>query len=180
MISSLLDNLNYGTILLLMLLESTVIPVPSELVVAPAAYNAARRSNGIDYNRAAMLLAVLEKRGGIPVGSCDAYINVVGGLSLEEPAADLATALAVASSYLDRPLGSDLAAIGEVGLAGEIRSVSNLNQRLSEIARLGFQRCVIPAHVRNEIRCPDSLKLISVKNIGEAVAAVLGKQMAGK
>ena len=151
-----------------------------QALVTPAAYNAARRSNGIDYNRAAMLLAVLEKRGGIPVGSCDAYINVVGGLSLEEPAADLATALAVASSYLDRPLGSDLAAIGEVGLAGEIRSVSNLNQRLSEIARLGFQRCVIPAHVRNEIRCPDSLKLISVKNIGEAVAAVLGKQMAGK
>ena len=151
-----------------------------QALVTPAAYNAARRSNGIDYNRAAMLLAVLEKRGGIPVGSCDAYINVVGGLSLEEPAADLATALAVASSYLDRPLGSDLAAIGEVGLAGEIRSVSNLNQRLSEIARLGFQRCVIPAHVRNEIRCPDSLKLISVKNIGEAVAAVLGKQMAEK
>ena len=151
-----------------------------QALVTPAAYNAARRSNGIDYNRAAMLLAVLEKRGGIPVGSCDAYINVVGGLSLEEPAADLATALAVASSYLDRPLGSDLAAIGEVGLAGEIRSVSNLNQRLSEIARLGFQRCVIPAHVRNEIRCPDSLKLISVKNIGEAVAAVLGKQMTGK
>ena len=151
-----------------------------QALVTPAAYNAARRSNGIDYNRAAMLLAVLEKRGGIPVGSCDAYINVVGGLSLEEPAADLATALAVASSYLDRPLGSDLAAIGEVGLAGEIRSVSNLNQRLSEIARLGCQRCVIPAHVRNEIRCPDSLKLISVKNIGEAVAAVLGKQMAGK
>ena len=151
-----------------------------QALVTPAAYNAARRSNGIDYNRAAMLLAVLEKRGGIPVGSCDAYINVVGGLSLEEPAADLATALAVASSYLDRPLGSDLAAIGEVGLAGEIRSVSNLNQRLSEIARLGFQRCVIPAHVRNEIRCPDSLKLISVKNIGEAVAAVLGKKAAGK
>ena len=157
-------------------------PILAEVqaLVTPAAYNAARRSNGIDYNRAAMLLAVLEKRGGIPVGSCDAYINVVGGLSLEEPAADLATTLAVASSYLDRPLGSDLAAIGEVGLAGEIRSVSNLNQRLSEIARLGFQRCVIPAHVRNEIRCPDSLTLISVKNIGEAVAAVLGKKAAVK
>ena len=147
-----------------------------QALVTPAAYNAARRSNGIDYNRAAMLLAVLEKRGGIPVGSCDAYINVVGGLSLEEPAADLATALAVASSYLDRPLGSDLAAIGEVGLAGEIRSVSSLNQRLSEIARLGFRRCVIPAHVRQELHRPDSLKLIPVKNVGEAVAAVLGKK----
>ncbi len=153
-------------------------PILAEVqaLVTPATYNAARRSNGIDYNRAAMLLAVLEKRGGIPVGSCDTYINVVGGLSLDEPAADLATVLAAASSYLDRPLGSDLAAIGEVGLAGEIRSVGNLNQRLSEIARLGFSRCVIPAHIRHEIRCPESLQLISVKNVGEAVAAVLSKK----
>ena len=153
-------------------------PILAEVqaLVAPSNYNAARRSNGIDYNRAAMLLAVLEKRGGLPVGSCDAYINVVGGLSLEEPAADLATVLAIASSYLDRPLGSDLAAIGEVGLAGEIRSVGNLNQRLSEIARLGFTRCVIPAHVRHELRCPKGLQLIPVKNVGEAVAAVLKRQ----
>ncbi len=147
-----------------------------QALVTPSAYNAARRSNGIDYNRAAMLLAVLEKRGGLPVGSCDAYINVVGGLSLDEPAADLATVLAVASSYLDRPLGADLAAIGEVGLAGEIRSVSNLNQRLSEIARLGFSRCVIPAHVRHELRKPKGLQLISVKNVAEAIGAVLGRK----
>ena len=153
-------------------------PILAEVqaLVTPSGYNAARRSNGIDYNRAAMLLAVLEKRGGLPVGSCDAYINVVGCLSLEEPAADLATVLAVASSYLDRPLGSDLAAIGEVGLAGETRSVGNLNQRLSEIARLGFKRCVIPAHIRHELRCPENLQLISVKNVGEAVAAVLGRK----
>jgi DNA repair protein RadA/Sms len=146
-----------------------------QALVTPAGYNAARRSNGIDYNRAAMLLAVLEKRGGLPVGGCDAYINVVGGLELDEPAADLATVLAAASSYLDRPLGGDLAAIGEVGLAGEIRSVGSLNQRLTEIARLGFRRCVIPAHVRHELRCPEGLTLIPVKNVGEAIAAVLGK-----
>ena len=153
-------------------------PILAEVqaLVTPSTYNAARRSNGIDYNRAAMLLAVLEKRGGLPVGSCDAYINVVGGMSLDEPAADLATVLAVASSYLDRPLGSDLAAIGEVGLAGEIRSVGNLNQRLSEIARLGFSRCVIPAHIRHEIRCPEALQLIHVKSVGEAIGAVLGRE----
>ena len=153
-------------------------PILAEVqaLVTPSGYNAARRSNGIDYNRAAMLLAVLEKRGGLAVGSCDAYINVVGGLNLDETAADLATVLAVASSYLDRPLGSDLAAIGEVGLAGEIRSVSNLNQRLSEIARLGFARCVIPGHVRQELRCPESLQLVRVNTVGEAVSAVLGKQ----
>ena len=150
-------------------------PILAEVqaLVAPTNYNAARRSNGIDYNRAAMLLAVLEKRSGLPVGSCDSYINVIGGLSLEEPAADLATSLAVASSYLDRPLGADLAAIGEVGLSGEIRSVSALNQRLSEIHRLGFKRCVIPAHVRDELGKYDGLELIPVKSISKAIAAVL-------
>lgn len=153
-------------------------PILAEVqaLVTPAAYNASRRSNGVDYNRAAMLIAVLEKRGGIPVSSCDAYINVIGGLSLDEPAADLATALAIASSYLDRVLGADLAAIGEIGLSGEVRSVSALNQRLTEISRLGFKRCVVPAHARDEIRCPKGLKLIAVKNISEAIAAVLSRE----
>ena len=147
-----------------------------QALVTPSNYNASRRSNGVDYNRAAMLLAVIEKRGGLPVSSCDAYINVIGGLTLDEPAADLATALSIASSYIDRPLGADLAAIGEIGLSGEIRSVSMINQRLSEIARLGFQRCVIPAHVRDEIRRPQGLELIPVKNIREAIVTVLKKQ----
>jgi len=150
-------------------------PILAEVqaLVTPAAYNAARRSNGVDYNRAAMLLAVLEKRGGLSVAGCDSYINVIGGLSLEEPAADLATALAIASSYLDRPLGADLAAIGEIGLSGEIRSVSVLNQRLSEISRLGFKRGVIPAHSRDEVHAFPGLSLIPVRSIGEAIAAVL-------
>lgn len=152
-------------------------PILAEVqaLVSPAVYNASRRSNGIDYNRAAMLLAVLEKRGGLAVSGCDAYINVIGGLDLDEPAADLATVLAIASSFLDRPLGTELAAIGEVGLSGEIRSVSVINQRLSEIARLGFKRCIIPAHVKDEAKKINGLKLIPVRNIGEAVAAVLRK-----
>lgn len=153
-------------------------PILAEVqaLISPSNYNAARRANGIDYNRSAMLLAVLEKRGGMPVGNCDSYINVIGGLFLDEPAADLATSLAIASSFLDRPLGGDLAAIGEVGLSGEIRSVTVLNQRLTEIARLGFRRCVIPAHARDEIRCPVGLQLIPVKNIAEAIGAVLGRK----
>ena len=152
-------------------------PILAEVqaLLCPSGYNAARRSNGIDYNRAAMLLAVLEKRGGLPVSNCDSYINVIGGLFLDEPAADLATILAIASSYLDRPLGADLAAIGEVGLSGEIRSVSALNQRLTEISRLGFKRCVIPAHVRGEVKSFDGMKLIPVNNVREAVRAALGK-----
>lgn len=152
-------------------------PILAEVqaLLSPSGYNAARRSNGIDYNRSAMLLAVLEKRGGLPVSNCDSYINVIGGLSLDEPAADLATLLAIASSYLDRPLGADLAAIGEVGLSGEVRSVSNLNQRLSEISRLGFSRCVIPAHVRDEVKQFKGMQLIPVKSVREAIRAVLGK-----
>ena len=153
-------------------------PILAEVqaLVTPSAYNAARRSNGIDYNRAAMLLAVLEKRGGLSVSGCDSYINVIGGLSLEEPAADLATSLAVASSFLDRPLGTDLAAIGEIGLSGEIRSVNALNQRLSEISRLGFRRCLIPANGREDVKSFPGLKLIAVKNISEAIAAVLARE----
>lgn len=147
-----------------------------QALISPAGYNASRRSNGLDYNRAAMLLAVLEKRGGLPVGNCDSYINVIGGLSLEEPAADLAAILAIASSFLDRPLGSDLTAIGEVGLSGEIRSVSMLSQRLSETARLGFKRCVIPAHVRDDIKSYEGLRLIPVKTVGDAIREVLGKK----
>ena len=147
-----------------------------QALVTPSSYNASRRSNGVDYNRAAMLLAVIEKRGGLPVTSCDAYINVIGGLDLDEPAADLATALAIASSYIDRPLGADLAAIGEIGLSGEIRSVGMINQRLTEISRLGFRRCVIPAHVRDEIRRPEGLELIPVKNIRDAILSVLKKE----
>lgn len=152
-------------------------PILAEVqaLVSPSGYNASRRSNGIDYNRAAMLLAVLEKRGGLQVSGCDTYINVIGGLSLDEPAADLATVLAIASSFLDCPLGADLAAIGEVGLSGEIRSVSVINQRLSEISRLGFQRCVIPGHVKDELKQFEGLTLIPVKNISEALAAVLRK-----
>ena len=150
-------------------------PILAEVqaLVSSSNYNASRRCNGMDYNRVAMLLAVLEKRGGLNVTGCDAYINVIGGLTLDEPAADLATVLSVASSFLDRPLGLDLAAIGEVGLSGEIRSVSMINQRLAEIARLGFQRCVIPAHVHDEIKPMQGLEIIPVKNISEACAAVL-------
>ncbi|NCC68477.1 MAG: DNA repair protein RadA, partial [Clostridia bacterium] len=151
-------------------------PVLAEIqaLVTQSGYNVSRRnSNGFDYNRAMLLLAVLEKRGGIAVGNCDAYVNVIGGLSIDEPAADLAAVLAIASSQRDKPVGNELAAIGEVGLTGEIRSVSHINQRLAEISRLGFKRCVIPAHVRGDVKAPKGLELVPVRNIRGAVAAVL-------
>ena len=146
-----------------------------QALITPSGYSGARRNaNGIDYNRAMLLLAVLEKRAGFSLSSCDAYIKVVGGLRLDEPATDLAVILAIASSYKDLPVGSDLAAVGEVGLSGEIRSVSHLNQRLSEIARLGFRRCIIPAHVRDDVQKQNGLETIPVKNIREALRAVFG------
>lgn len=151
-------------------------PILAEIqaLVTPSGFGGARRNvNGMDYNRAMLLLAVLEKRGGMSVSGRDAYINVIGGLELDEPAADLATLLAIASSARDSVIGFDMAAVGEVGLTGEIRSVNALNQRLVEIARLGFKKCVIPAHVRGEVIHPDGLELISVKNVREAIAAVV-------
>ena len=153
-------------------------PILAEIqaLVSPGGHNAARRSNGIDFNRSAMLIAVLEKRGGMPVTACDTYINVVGGLTVDEPAADLATLLALASSYLDRPLGPGLAAIGEVGLSGELRQVSGLNQRLSEIHRLGFEECVVPAGMKEVPADLPGLKIIPVKNIRQAIQMVLSKQ----
>ena len=143
------------------------------LVSAGGQGNSRRTSNGIDFNRALMLLAVLEKRGGLYLAGCDTYINVVAGLELDEPAADLATVLAIASSFRDKPIGDDLAAVGEVGLTGEIRSVTSLEQRLQEIARLGFKRCVIPASCKGELRLPAGLQILRVKNIREAINAIV-------
>jgi len=134
--------------------------------------NPRRMSSGVDFNRTMLLLAVLEKRGGLLVHSCDAYVNVVGGLELEEPAIDLAVIIALASSFRDKPVPGDLAAVGEVGLTGELRSVNNLNQRLSEVRRLGFTKCVVPARC-GKVIVPDGLQLIKVRNIREVLSAVL-------
>lgn len=143
------------------------------LVVPSSLGNPRRVSNGFDYNRAMLLLAVLEKRGGLLLNGCDAYFNVIGGLSLDEPAADLATMIALASSFRDKPVASDLAAIGEVGLTGELRAVSSLGQRLSEVRRLGFTKCLIPKRTQGKLIAPEGLELIRVNNIREALAAIL-------
>ena len=128
----------------------------------------------MNYNRSTLLLAVLEKRGGLRLGSCDAYINVVNGLELDEPGADLAAVLAIASSYTDRIISDKTAAIGEVGLTGEIRAVSGMEQRLSEVKRLGFECCIVPKLKKERRAVPNGLELIEVKTIQEALAAVIG------
>ena len=147
-------------------------PILAEIqaLIAPASgARPLRSSNGFDYNRAAMLLAVLEKRGNLKVSQCDAYLNIIGGLTLEEPAADLAAVVAIASSYLDKPVPNDMAAIGEVGLSGEVRSISHLEQRLSEIQRLGFTQCIVPANRARELRELPRLTLLPVHNIAQAL-----------
>ena len=154
-------------------------PVLAEIqaLVSPTVYsNPKRTSNGLDYNRGAMLMAVLEKRGGLRLSNCDAYLNVIGGLNLDEPAADLAILIALASSYLDVPVSHDLAAIGEIGLTGELRSVQNIGQRLSEVSRLGFKRCVVPYQKTDKLVETGQIELIRVKNISQALQAVLGSQ----
>ena len=147
-------------------------PVLAEVqaLIAPSgSANPRRTSNGFDYHRAAMLLAVLEKRGNLKLSQCDAYLNIIGGLTLDEPAADLAAVVALASSYLDKPVPSNMAAVGEVGLSGEIRSISHLEQRLSEVQRLGFTQCMIPANKSKDIKPLPNLELLPVQNVAQAL-----------
>lgn len=148
-------------------------PILAEVqaLVSPSTLSVPRRtSNGLDYNRAAMLLAVLEKRGGLRFSNADVYLNVIGGLRLDEPAADLAVVIAAASAAQDKPVSDTLAAVGEVGLTGEIRAVNQLSQRLSEIKRLGFTQCIIPRSGTKDLTAPDGLELLRVRNVREAIA----------
>ena len=151
-------------------------PVLAEVqaLVSKTTFNVPRRTaDGFDYNRAVLLLAVAEKRCNMKLSAFDAYINVIGGLHLEEPGADLPVILAVASSYRDTVIPSDLVAIGEVGLTGEIRSVSHLNQRLVEVARLGFKTCIIPRNGTEKLDIPEGLTVYRVRNLQEAIATAL-------
>ena len=143
------------------------------LVAKTTAANPRRTADGFDYNRAVLLMAVAEKRAGMKLSLFDAYINVIGGLRLDEPGADLPIALAIASSYRDMPIADDLVAIGEVGLTGEIRSVSQLNQRLGEVARLGFKKCIIPRGGSEKLEIPAGLTVYRVRNLREAIETAL-------
>ena len=147
-------------------------PVLAEVqaLVTKTSFNVPRRtSDGFDFNRAALLLAVAEKRVGMKLSAFDAYINVIGGLRLDEPGADLPVVLAVVSSYRDQPIPDDLVAIGEIGLTGEIRSVSHMSQRLAEVARLGFKKCIIPRKAADKLIIPHELTVYPVKNLREAI-----------
>lgn len=147
-------------------------PVLAEVqaLVSKTSFQVPRRTaDGFDFNRAVLLMAVAEKRAGLKLSAFDAYINVIGGLRLDEPGADLPVILAIASSYRDQAIDGELVAIGEVGLTGEIRSVSYLNQRMAEVARLGFKRCIIPKNSAEKLEIPDGITVYRVKNLYEAI-----------
>ena len=149
--------------------------VEVQALVAPVAYGTPRRTGvGIDPNRLALLVAVLGRRAGIGLGSHDVYANLAGGLSLEEPGLDLPLALALASSLRDRPIRAASVAIGEIGLLGELRSVTGLERRLREAARLGFVRAIVPRPPRGgSAPAVDGMEIVAVATLREAIDAAL-------
>ncbi len=148
-------------------------PVLAEVqaLVSPTSFgNPRRMASGPDISRSIMLMAVLEKRGGLKMSTLDAYVNIVGGLRIVEPAADLGLVLALASSYSGQPLDCDTVAIGEVGLTGELRACSFLEARITECEKLGFKRCIIPAVDLKKLKKFNDIQLIPCSNITEVIS----------
>ena len=134
-----------------------------------------RTANGIDYNRLTLLIAVLEKKAGLTLGNQDVYLNVVGGLKVNEPAIDLGIILATASSFKNIPIPKDVVALGEVGLTGEVRAINLIEKRLKEAEKLGFKTCIIPESNKKNLKDTYKLDIIGVHNINEAIKVAFEK-----
>ncbi len=150
-------------------------PILAEIqgLVSDSGYgNPRRMSTGFDYNRFSLILAVLEKRGGYYFSNLDAYLNVIGGFRLDEPAVDLAVAMTLISTLKDTPIPEDIVVFGEIGLAGEVRAVSQAQQRAQEAARLGFKRCIIPSACLKQMHKIDGMEIFGVKSIRQASAII--------
>ncbi len=144
------------------------------LVSASSFTNPRRTANGFDYNRLLLLAAVLSRRAGLRLQDKDIYANVVGGLRIEEPAADLALAISIASSVRDKPVHADMAFVGEIGLSGELRAVSQAENRLKEAAKLGFRRCIVPRSTARSLRDgPKGLNVIGCQTLRDALGEAL-------
>lgn len=128
-----------------------------------------RTATGTDYNRVNLLMAVLEKRIGLPLSNYDAYINIAGGIKMNEPAIDLGIVMALASSYKNRPIDEKMIVFGEVGLSGEVRAVNMPEQRVSEAKKLGFETCILPAVSKNMVKEIKGIKIVGVKTISDAI-----------
>ena len=173
LLSGRMSNVSGGCITCIM--EGTR-PILAEVqgLATPSGFgNPRRTATGFDYNRLNLLLAVLEKRIGVNFSNHDAYINIVGGMRVDEPAADLAVALSLVSGMKDIPIDEKTIAFGEIGLSGEIRSVPRVNSRISEAARLGFTRCILPKSSLKQISsCPADLELCGVRSLKEAIELI--------
>ena len=132
-----------------------------------------RNATGIDYNRVMLLMAVLEKRVGMQLGSSDSYVNVVGGIKLNEPATDLGIIAAIASSFRDKEIDEGTVIIGEVGLAGEVRAVNFMEKRVNEAAKLGFKRCIVPQNNIKRLDDKSGIKVVGVSNVNEMLDIIL-------
>lgn len=144
-----------------------------QALVTPSAYgNPQRVATGFDYRRLSILLAVLEKRAGLRLSAANVFLNMAGGIRIEEPAVDLAVCCAIASSLTDKFAKNDTAVIGEVGLGGEVRSVSNIEKRIQEAAKLGFKRVLIPSNNLKSIKIKNSIRIVPVENIVEAIKTI--------
>jgi DNA repair protein RadA/Sms len=135
--------------------------------------NPRRTANGIDFNRLLLLVAVLSKRVGLQLADQDVFVNVIGGLTVTEPAADLAVAAAIASGYRNKPVAADIALVGEIGLSGELRSVGQIGARLNEAAKLGFKRCVLPRSLRRAVLKEPPIELLAARSLADAVEMAL-------
>ena len=131
-----------------------------------------RTAAGTDYNRVNLLMAVLEKRCRYEMSRLDAYVNIAGGMKMNEPALDLAIIMALMSSYKDRPVDSKMLIFGEVGLSGEVRAVSQASQRVNEAAKLGFTTCVLPKVCADKMKQVEGIRLIGVSNVREAIGII--------
>ena len=163
-----------GTCIACVMEGSRPILTEVQALVSKTAFGTPRRtSTGFDYNRTALLIAVLEKRCGYLYANLDTYINVVGGLRLDEPAADLPVALALVSNLVDKPIDHRIAAFGEIGLTGEIRAVSHMQSRVNECYRLGFTKCIVPYQSLSQLHISsmEGLEVVGVRNLGEAIRA---------
>lgn len=150
--------------------------VEIQALVSPTVFgNPRRMATGIDHNRVTLIMAVLEKRVGLLLQNQDAYLKVAGGVKLDEPAIDLAVAVSIASSFRDEPTGASDCLIGEVGLTGEVRRVSRIEQRVNEAAKLGFTRIVVPANNIGGWSAPAGIEIIGVSTVNEALKTVFGK-----
>lgn len=163
-----------GSVIVATLEGTRTMLIEVQALVTPTAYGMARRTGiGVEFNRLVLLLAVLEKRANLPLSNQDAYVNVVSGIKLDEPAADLGIALSLASSYKNIPISKNLVAVGEVGLTGEIRSVSQVEKRVKEAERMGFEQILVPHSALKQIKYKPQIKVTGVKTIREAIDIAL-------